>query len=471
MAYTVCGASAQLGYGISEPSLQWLVDEYDIDAIAADAGSNDPGPYYYGSGEFFASVDTLTRDLRLILRERDRLDVPLVIANAATGGTKPHLDKVSEIVHRIADEEGLDFQLSKIYTDVDKAFLNKHIANGNTRKINGVGDDLSQQKVADASTIVSCIGYESYLDALETGSEVIIGGRSLDIAPYTALAIREGYPEETAIHFAKLLECAGSASEPKPNSEPIIGSAGLIGILHDDYFELAPASPHERCSLTAAANQTLHEKADPYTLFSPHGTVDISNASYQEHGDRLRISGGEFNPNDVYSVLLEGVEKIGYRTIAPVYIADPNVASNLKQIVEETYTNVVELSAHPPESYDLVARKMGENPNHEASLFTTSESDLLQDMGMGMIIEVLGETESISTDICSLFKSKFKSINFKDRVSIGGNMMIPYSQSEISMGAAYTFSIYHLLEGVDYTDLSEIRTEHITERGEAPLEV
>jgi hypothetical protein len=171
-------------------------------------------------------------------------------------------------------------------------------------------------------------------------------------------------------------------------------------------------------------------------------------------------------------VLLEGVEKIGYRTIAPVYLADPTVAANLNHIVEETYRNVVELSDHPDESYDVVIRKMGETPNNKASLFHTDESDLLQDMGMGLIIEVLGNTQAISTDICSLFKSKFKSLDFENRVAIGGNMMIPYSQSEIAMGESFTFSIYHLLEGVEYTDLCDITTERVSERtSESPIEV
>lgn len=455
---TIYGASAQLGYGLSESSLTYVQSAFDIDAIAADAGSNDPGPYYYGTGEFFASADTIKRDFRFLLRARDELGVPLVVANVATGGTATHLDRVSALVREIAAEEGLSFDLAKIYTDVDASLLQDQLAAGNVRSIDGITPELTADMVDRAEQLVGCVGHEPYLEALAAGYDVILGGRSLDIAPYVALAFHAGYPEAVGYHCGKLLECAGTAAEPKPGHESIIGSAGIVGQVSETHFELMPANPNERCTVRAAAIQTMHEKADPFTIFAPEGTTDIAAATYEQDGDSLRISGAVFEPNESYEVLIEGVEQTGYRTIAIIYITDRAVAENLEHIVERTTANLDELLEYPADSYSLTLRKMGDSVREDASLFR-SDDDVIRDMGMGLVIDVVGETQDIATDVCSLFKSKFKSLDFPDRIGVGGNMLIPYSKSEVPLGPEYVFSVYHVLEGDAGTTIPEIEGE------------
>src|ERR1700719_5041900 len=54
--------------------------------IACDAGSTDSGPAYLGSGKPKLSREACARDLRLLLKARDVLGVPLIIGSCGTSG-------------------------------------------------------------------------------------------------------------------------------------------------------------------------------------------------------------------------------------------------------------------------------------------------------------------------------------------------------------------------------------------------
>ena len=54
--------------------------------IPCDAGSTDPGPAHLGSGITHFSREATKRDLRIMLRGRDTLGVPLILGSCGTGG-------------------------------------------------------------------------------------------------------------------------------------------------------------------------------------------------------------------------------------------------------------------------------------------------------------------------------------------------------------------------------------------------
>ncbi|MFC9341619.1 hypothetical protein ACFT0G_20965 [Streptomyces sp. NPDC057020] len=59
---------------------------------ADDAGSIESGPAALGSGTPKLSAQAVTRDLRLLLRAREQLQVPLIIGSCGTSGRDVGVD-------------------------------------------------------------------------------------------------------------------------------------------------------------------------------------------------------------------------------------------------------------------------------------------------------------------------------------------------------------------------------------------
>ena len=98
--------------------------------IGCDAGSTDPGPEYLGSGRTAFPKDAIRRDLRLMLLGARRLNIPLLIGSAGTGGNDLQLELVHQLVREIAATEGLSFRLALIHAEQDKAYLRKRMREG-----------------------------------------------------------------------------------------------------------------------------------------------------------------------------------------------------------------------------------------------------------------------------------------------------------------------------------------------------
>src|SRR3954451_10868307 len=114
----VLSPTAILGYGFPEASFAAGLAR-DPHAIAVDAGSSDPGPYYLGAGVSFTDREAVKRDLKLILRAGCDRAIPVLIGSAGGAGAGPHLAWTREIVLEIAREEGLRFSLASIDAEID----------------------------------------------------------------------------------------------------------------------------------------------------------------------------------------------------------------------------------------------------------------------------------------------------------------------------------------------------------------
>ena len=69
----------------------------------------------------------------------------------------------------------------------------------------------------------------------------------------------------------------------------------------------------------------LYENANPYELREPPGTLVTYDADYQQVDEHtVRVTGATFRPEQ-YSVRLEGVKFIGYRSICLFGVRDPAV--------------------------------------------------------------------------------------------------------------------------------------------------
>jgi hypothetical protein len=456
-------ATGMLGRGLVQSSLESAIDEHDIDFIACDSGSNDGGPGNYAGSELGRPEGKVEEDLRILLNLRDGEDIPILIGSTGCPGTNQDVDRVAEMVERIASDEGLDFDLAKIYTEVEKGLLHREIDNGNISKLS-YDETLSKEMVDNAETIVGQVGTEPFIEAIEQGSDVILGGRCLDIAQFSAIPVMNGFDRGTTYHLAKLLECGNNTLKRHDGRGDTIGQSGVIGVLRDEYFEIFPAHPDWRATINTVRTQILHEKSNPTKIWAPEGEVDITEAEYEQRDEsRVRVSGSSFEETDPYTVLIEGVEKVGYRTISLAGVPDPNKVDNIDSIIKNGSERFREFNTIPEEKFMKRARVYG---NGESFLFDFDEDPDRKNSELGIVIDVVGDTQEIAREVNRQFTDCLRKVDFDGKMSVGGNVSLPISTSpmkEFNAGPVLEWSIYHLLEDTPSSEIASIQTTPVGE--------
>ncbi|MFE9723364.1 acyclic terpene utilization AtuA family protein [Streptomyces sp. NPDC005794] len=184
--------------------------------IACDAGSTDSGPAALGSGTPKLSVQTVTRDLRLLLRARDQLGVPLIIGSCGTSGRDIGVDWVANIARTIAAEEKLHFKLGLIYSDQPPERLRELYDAGRITPLANTPE--IDRELFERSHTVAMMGVEPIQEALKDGCEVILAGRASDTALFAAVPHLKGADPGLTWHMAKTIECGAACAIPRPRT-------------------------------------------------------------------------------------------------------------------------------------------------------------------------------------------------------------------------------------------------------------
>jgi hypothetical protein len=239
--------SAILGYGFPEASLRAGMDR-EPHVIGVDGGSVDPGPHYLGSGKPFCSPIAIRRDLRLMLHAAIGANIPLVIGTCGGAGGAPHLELAAAMAREIAREDGLHFKLATIQAEQDKASVKRRVAAGRVRPL-AHQPPLTDEVIDRSARIVAMMGPEPFIEALDSGAQVVLAGRASDPASWAAAATRAQLPPAPAWYAGKMLEC-GATSSPSGRimsnaSQPIRPGAAR-----------RCRSPITRCTKTAVRSIT-----------------------------------------------------------------------------------------------------------------------------------------------------------------------------------------------------------------------
>ena len=425
----LCGL---LGYGYNEKSLELAFSE-KVDYVGVDAGSTDPGPYYLGSGTSFTDRNAVKRDLALALPKALLQKAPLIIGTAGGAGSREHTDWLLKIIEEIAEEKGLSFTLGKIYSDVSLEYVMEKLEAG---KIIPMSEEfpLTREAVSASTRIVSQIGIAPFIDLLSKGVDVIVSGRACDTAIYAAPCIYEGYDPALSFHMAKIMECGAMCCEP------VAAADVMQAYMHEDYFELRPASPDRRCVVERVAAHTMYEQTNPYKIYEPDGEIDIEWAEFEQVDERtVRVRGARFFEAEEKTLKLEGVKCVGYRTVCIAAIYDPMTISRMDYIEDVVKNFVASNSSIPADDYTLVFRRYG-----------GAESSL------SVVIDCVGRTQDIADTVCSLARSRMLHCDYDGRKSSAGNLAFPFSPSDIHVGAVYEFSVFHLAKVDSLMETAEI---------------
>ncbi len=435
----ILSPTAILGYGFPmESFVEGMKRKPHV--IAVDAGSTDPGPYYLGAGKSFTDFNSVKRDLEIMIPAAIEANIPVIIGSAGGCGGRPHVEFNLEIIKEIAREKKLSFKLAVIQSELDKELIKNKLAKGEVIPLHPA-QPITAADVDESVRIVAQMGEEPFIQALEEGANVILAGRSYDPSVFAALAIRDGYDKGLAIHLGKILECASIAAIPGS------GSDCMFGYLRKDSFVLEPLSPLRKCTTLSVAAHTLYEKTNPYVLPGPGGAIDLHHSRFEQITDNtVKVTGSRFVPTEDYFVKLEGVKKVGCRTISIAAVKDPVMIEQIDKVVESVKERVKNnFETYGITDFFLDFKIYGKNGT--MGLFPGIDNRVAHELAI--VIEAVAPTQDQSDTICGFARSTMLHFGYEGRISTAGNLAFPFSPSDCKVGDVYEFNVYHLMKVED----------------------
>ena len=312
--------------------------ESEPDLICADSGSCDVGPVPLGADISSSPRRWQIDDLETMLLASRRLGVPMIVGSAGDTGSNSRVDLFVGIIQDLAEKHRLArFRVGYFYSEVSKDALRRRIVAGD--QITGLDGrpplDLASLEATDH--VVAMAGIHPYIDLLDQGADVIIGGRSSDCAIFAAPAIRQGFPEGLAYFYGKVLECASFCAEPYGGKESVLGEITM------DDVKIAALLPEQRCTVASVAGHAMYERANPFYEYFLGGHIDMSRCHYEQYDGRtVRVTGPTYVPASELQVKLEGAGKIGERYVGIVGIRDPYTIVNIDRVTSWARQQVAE---------------------------------------------------------------------------------------------------------------------------------
>ena len=445
------GPFGNLGYGgvsdeIWEASMQWRPD-----AIFQQGTSSDPGPGYLGTGTSYADRAGIKRDLhRMIVAALDR-DIPL-LCSLGGGGGNAGLEASLEIVDEIARETRRTFKAAVIASEVSKEFIKARLQEGRTARVLDAHPRLPEyltSEMVDASkVIVAQMGPEPIMKALDQGVQFVFTGRACDTSLPMALGLRNGFPRGLSLQMAKVLECSGWA---------ILRENEIV------FPYLDPSKDMFNSTVGIIAHGVFYERKDPTRPeYMPGGHLDITNAKWEQIEGSTKASGGVW-VDDPYTVKLEGVAMIGYRTICLAGMRDPWLISKVEDgsylnLAHESATAKISEAGIAQSEYRLSYKVYG----RDAVMGALEPQKKITSHELGIVADVIGRTPDISRTVCMFARLQILHLAYPGRLTTAGNVAIAFSPSDIYVGETYVFNIWHLLP-LDGNEKHEIFETKIVE--------
>ena len=438
--------TGMLGYGFTEEAFQRGV-EMGLDFIGCDAGSMDPGPHYLGEGIPFVSRQAMKRDIGMLLEGAVKHGIPLLVGSAGGGGGAPQLQITREVVEEVAAEKGLHFKMALIHSEQDKDYLKKQRRAGKIEPLGPI-EELTDAEIDRSHRVVAMMGVEPFQKALEDGAQVVIAGRATDASIYSAIPLMRGYDPGLVWHLAKIIECGGQVVTPRTGQDCVVGTLVRQGGA-PDHFIVEPAHPDKRCTRMRIAAHTLYENPSPFHLEEPDGTLVTTHSAYEQIDERrVKVSGSKFEASKRYTVKLEGVRHAGYRTVFVAGVRDPILISVINEFICSCYERVAREVASlgiSTDRYKANVRVYGVNGTMGAR--EPVRNALPHEVGL--LADVLADDVDASKAVMAKLRYALLHTDFPGRKCISGNLAIPFSPSDMHVGAAYEFSVWHRMEIAD----------------------
>lgn len=453
-------ATSFVGHGADEGSIERAL-AHRPHAIIAQGTTTDAGPYYLGTGRSIMGKEALARDLEIIIGAAQTGRIPFIVSVGGSG-SNPSTQLGLQLVADICRQHGVRLKLGVVWGEVDLTWLSNRLRSGVLAKrivpSARLEEFLSPDTVAKSTRVVGQVGPEVLVNLLREHPDLngIVTGRALDVGLYAALPLLHGFDRGLAMHFGKIMEDGSLAAVPGS------GNDGLLGILRRDHFDLVPMNPKRRCTPASVVAHAFYERTDPTREANPGGHLDISLAKYEQLDERtVRVTGGRWIPADEYRVKLEGVRRVGYRSICIAGIRDERfirsantIIADCRQIVDDYFRSL------PQGSYQVIYRLYG----RDAVMAECEPSPVAEGHEVCLVIDVVADSQDRADSICSFASSTLSHHGFPGRLSTAGNLAMPFSPGRaISVGEVFQFHIWHALPLQDPGE--PFKTEIITVSG------
>lgn len=340
----IVSPNGHLGFAPTKEESFWLAAATKPDYYCCDSGSDDIGPTALGADRSVSMYEWQKHDLELMLLASREQGVPMLIGSAGDSGTNSRVDMYVQIIKDLTAEHGLaPFKLAYFHSEVAVDELARKHSDGMVFEGLDGRSELTAEQIEQTTRAVAVTGVHPFVEALEAGADVIIGGRSSDCAIFAAPALFEGFPEEHAYYVGKVLECASFCAEPYGAKESVIGT-----VSHDD-VKVTAMAPNQRCTPASVASHAMYERSNPYFEYFAGGMLDMTDCVYEQYDEKTtRITGQKFVPveGDI-TVKLEGASFVGEKYIGIAGVRDPYTIENIDEVirlargqVEETFKDV-----------------------------------------------------------------------------------------------------------------------------------
>jgi hypothetical protein len=426
-----------------------------LDFIGADGGSGDSGPYFLGADAPMNPEEWERFDLGLLLRAARERRIPLIVGSAGGSGTNRGVNDYARLIREIARENKLEtFQMARIYSEVPLVYLRERLRHEAIQPL-GADEPLTTADLDATARVVAMMGVEPYLEAFKRGAEVVIAGRSCDDAIFAALPIMHDFPRGLSFHLGKTLECASLFATPSMAKETILGT------ISDDWVQLEPMHPAQRCTPESVAGHSLYERMHPYRQAYPGGVLDTSETCYEQvSGRATRLSGSKFIADPVYRLKLEGAGLVGYRALTIGAVRDPFAINTLDWVLDTIRQRVREqygqLDEGPGKDYEIVFHQYGKNGVMQ-ELEPIKHSAAHE---ICVVTEVIGRTQEVADLIArfTLYRLLFPTFAGQ-KATAGGIAML---RDEVLQGQpSYRWTVDHLLPIDDPLKLFRIELEEV----------
>lgn len=456
MSVSYLSPVGMLGGGFTPAYFETAVRERPLDFVAVDSGSTDGGANNLGEDKFFFSRAAIKRDLRLLLIETRRKDIPLLVGSCGGSGGNWNLNWMWEIVQEVASEEGLSFTTALIPAEPNRDVLVRKLREGRIRPLDPA-PEITEEILLGTHRIVAMMGAEPFQKALEAGADVVLAGRASDAALMAAIPLMKGVDPGLAWHAAKIAECGGAAVTQMTKPE------GMICTFEDDHFILEPVSPDQQCTPLSVASHALYETSNPEKMLEPGGTMLLEDAIYEAHTERtVKVSGSRFEPADVYTVKLEGAALQGYRAAVLGGITDPVILRNF----DEWFANAKAgadanmrraLGDEQADQCTTTFRIYGKN----AVLGERETRKFDNDHEVGVFMVTVAPTQELANSVMATISHTILHYPVPQWHGLVSNLAFPEAPHEIELGPSYSFVLNHVAELDDPHEFYDIQLKEI----------